>query len=835
MESFARVVFGMKVALACCFALWSYESVVAQDLYDYRYYKLFETIEDYEKEKSDSLQTIINTPRKRCNTRLLDYNLSHIRFMRRGEAYNEQATLFHGVAVEGLNRSSLWRLALQSSTEYDVSTLRNYIGSRGTQTEIVIDSLAEEQQRINVNMSSRNVPFGVSYNGTFRIGNRWQLATEVRAKTGRDMHIDGLYGNQATINATALYRIDTLQQLSLLFAMSPAERSVRQSTVREVFELTNDNLYNPSWGLQNGKIRNANVRRNLLPTLAAAYTRRIGKDWRFEAAMAATLGTERYSMLDWLNAQTPRPDNYRYLPSYYEDFDISDAITQAWLADDKRYTQIDFDELIARNRLQNGNAVYVIADRASRITRIEASGIATKSDGRHSYSLGVNALYNRHRHYKQMRDLLGGEYIVDIDYYLIDDDAFSNALQNDLNRPNRKIFVGDRYGYDYALSQRLLTLSGRYDYRTDKLSLQLAARIGYEDWQRKGFFRKELFAESSFGASKLLSSVPFTLSAAAEYLINDKHSIDGGVMLDSRMADGENLFVQAEYNNRTITHPQSEQLFKANFAYEYRAERFALRTTLFLRSLSNATDVGTMYDDTAEQYANVVTERINTLVFGSEIELRWRLNDHWRVSAAVSAMSYRYAANPIVTIYADRDNSIIADQIESFTDGYRVGNAPQIAAVGEVRYYNRGWGVSLDVNYAGCRYIAPSFLRRTQRIAYQASSPELFDEFVNQQRLNDAVTIDLSLSKTFWLSNYDKRPYKTSFTQRFIDRHPRSRVTIYFAVQNLLGNRNIVHSGYESSRLWRQSIAGTPTYRPQASRYLYAYPRTYYLSATFTF
>ncbi|MBR2962061.1 MAG: hypothetical protein IKC42_03450 [Alistipes sp.] len=835
MESFARVVFGIKAAILCCFAFWSYESVVAQDLYDYRYYKLFETIEDYEKEKSDSLQNVTNTPRKRCNTRLLDYNLSHIRFMRRGEGYNEHTTLFHGVAVEGLNRSSFWRLALQSSSDYGVSASSNYVGSRAAQTEIVIDSLAEEQQRVNVNISSRNAPFGVAYNGTFRIGKRWQIAAEVRAKTGRDMHVDGLYANQATINATALCRIDTLQQVSLLFTMSPSERSTRQSSVKEVFELTNNNLYNPSWGLQNGKIRNANVRRNLLPTLAAAYERCIDKNWQFEVAMAARLGTERYSMLDWLNAQTPRPDNYRYLPSYYEDFDISDAITQAWLANDKRYTQIDFDELIARNRLQNGNSVYVIADRTSRITHFEANAAATKRQGRHTYSIGANFSYDRHRNYKQMRDLLGGKYIVDIDYYLIDDDTFSNALQNDLNRPNRKISEGDRYGYDYALSQRLFALLGRYDYRAEKLSLQLAARIGYADWQRKGFFRKELFAANSFGKSALLTSIPFTLSAAAEYLINEKHSLDGGILFDSRSAEGEDLFIQAEYNNRTINQPKQEQLFKANISYEYHTESFELRTTLFLRSLRNVTDVGTMYDDTAMQYADVVTSRINSLAYGSEIELRWRLNDHWRVSAAVSAMSYRYSSNPIVTIYADRDNSLIADHIESFAEGCRIGNAPQIAAVAEVRYYNKGWGVSLDANYAGLRYVAPSFVRRTQRVAYQASSPEIFNEFVNQQRLGDAFTIDLSLSKTFWLSNYDKRPYKTSFTQRFIDRHPRSRITIYFAVQNLLGSRNIIHNGYESSRLWRQSIAGHPTYRPQANRYLYAYPRTYYLSATFTF
>lgn len=835
MESPARVKFGIKAIIVICFALWSCESVIAQDLYDYRYYKLFETYEEVEKESSDSLQIPAVKPYKQYDSRLFDYNFTNVGFMRRGESYDDKTTLFHGVSVRGVSRSSLWRLALKSSLQYGVSPNQHYIGSRGTLLETEVDTLADEQQRINIGISSQNAPFGISYNGTFRIGKRWQMAAEFRAKTGRDLHIKGLFANQAAVNMAARYVIDSLQSLSLLFTISPTERSTRQSSVEEAFELTGNNLYNPAWGYQNGKIRSANIRRTILPTLAAAYQRRINNRLSVETAISATFGTERYSMLDWLNAQTPRPDNYRYLPSYYEDFDISETITQAWLHGDSRYTQINFDELIARNRLQNGNSVYVMADRTSRTTRIEANGAITARQGGHTFTGGVNMLYNRTRHYKQMRDLLGGEYIVDIDYYLVDDDTFSNALQNDLNNPDRRIMIGDRYGYDYALSQRLFALYGRYDYRTNNLSLLLAAHFGYEDWQRKGFFRKELFAQTSFGNSALLASAPFTLSAAAEYRIKDCHTLDAGICFDSRSTRGENLFIQPEYNNRTIGRPNQEQLLRANVAYNYHSDKFKLRTTLFLRSLRNATETGRLYDDVAAEYADVVCERINTLAYGAEIELRWQLNEHWRVSSAISAMSYRYSSDPVVTIYADRDNSVIADRVESYSKGCYVGNTPQIAIAAEVGYYNKGWGISLNANYAGLRYIAPSFTRRTQRTAYQAASQEIFNEFITQQRLGDAFTLDASVSKTLWLSNFDKRPYNTQFSKRFIDRHPRSRITIYLSVQNLLGNRNIVQSGYESSRMWRQNIAGGSMFRPQANRYLYAYPRTYYISVSFVF
>ena len=53
-----------------------------------------------------------------------------------------------------------------------------------------------------------------------------------------------------------------------------------------------------------------------------------------------------------------------------------------------------------------------------------------------------------------MRDLLGARYLTDIDRYLIDDDTYSNLLQNDLRHPDREIREGDRFGYDYALLMR---------------------------------------------------------------------------------------------------------------------------------------------------------------------------------------------------------------------------------------------------------------------------------------------------------------------------------------------------------------------------------------------
>ena len=160
---------------------------------------------------------------------------------------------------------------------------------------------------------------------------------------------------------------------------------------------------------------------------------------------------------------------------------------------------------------------------------------------------------------------------------------------------------------------------------------------------------------------------------------------------------------------------------------------------------------------------------------------------------------------------------------------------PQIATTVGVSYFNRGWYANLNLNYAGLRYIEPSMTMRTERALRMAASPEHYNEMMAQERLGDAFTADISLSKSLYLKHLSKRIYTTKAAPRFEDKHPHSRIVLRIGVRNLFGSKGVVYNGYESSRLQRYKLANEYTYNRQASRYLYAYPRTFYFSASFSF
>ena len=793
------------------------------DLYDFRYYKRFESAEELLAPKEDSTVVAKFRLNPQFTTHTLDYNLSMVRSSRRGVAHHRRHTTLNGISIPYLSNSSVRALQLSSNRTID-------------STNIHIDTLCNARTSSGFAFSSRNMPYSLTFATSQPLSNGWALSTNISASTGRDLHIEGMYGNSLEINAVASKLFNDKSILSIAIFAKPSMRTTRLASTKEAFQLIGNKLYNPAWGYQNGKVRNSRVRRQFLPTAFAGYKCELTKNTALNVAATATIGIERYSALDWFNTQTATPDNYRYMPSNFNDEDdVFHAIESAWIANNPKYTQVDFDDIITTNKLNDGEAVYAVTDRVRRTIRTSIRGEATTTlkMGYISYGIDINTC--NYRNYKQMRDLLGASYILDIDYYLLDDDSYGNALQNNIATPNRHVYTGDKYGYDYAIRERNVSIFGTYRYCTDRLSINAAARLGYVDISRRGFYCKELFTDNSFGVSRHIKLSPYALHLSVGYLIADNHYIKGSIATEATPCDSEDLFLQTQYNNRTVVSPELRTIYNADVQYMYQRPNFKLSASLFINAELNDTQVRHLYDDLSREYSDVVISDINYLRYGVEIEAEYRFATNFRATAAICAGRYTYATNPLVTTYTDTSNIVITDHVQSQMRGLSIGNTPQIVSTLGLSYYKRGWWASINANYAGLRYIEPSAVMRTYRVLATANSPERLDELKSQERLKDAFTIDISLSKTLYLNRISKKIYSTNAAPRFEDKHPRSRLIFRFGVRNLLGSRDIVYNGYESSRLQRYKIADSYVYTRQASRYMYAYPRTFYASATFAF
>ena len=753
--------------------------------------------------------------------RMAGHRLAFVQYRRRNRAYYDGAAIYEGLKLPVRYARQLRMLGgermLIAPNDTQAAALA---ATDGGERFSFVHNEGPPVSTAGVTFTDRGYSAGVKASVAAGLGRGWSLDGAVEGRTGRDLHVDGVFTNAVGVSLRVAKRFADGSELSLLATARPEMRGLRSASTAEAFGLTGDCLYNPSWGWQNGRRRNARVRRDMVPLAAVSYTGGITRSTTLTASAAVQFGTQRQSMLGWYDAGTPMPDNYRFLPGYFTDAESAAAVEEVWRARDARYTQINWDEMYDVNRMSDRGAVYALEDRVRRITdlRIAVAARTDTGDGV-TVGYGVEAGYGSQRQYRQMRDLLGAEYLTDIDFYLVDDDTFSNSLQNNLRSPDRRVEQGDRFGYDYAMIRRTAALFATVEYISGGFDLQFAGRAGGEILNRRGYFEKELFAgRASYGSSEKMRFTTYNALLAAGYTFTPQYRLCASFTAGAEAPDAEDLFLNPQYNNRTTDPKPLKKHYAAEVTGRISSAAVRAQLSLFARAERGGINTARYYDDLAEAFCDVVVSGIDILTYGAEAAASVRLARRWRADLTVAAMECRYASDPTVEVLTDAENRVVDAGSKSHMGGCTPDGVPGLTASAAVIYRSqRGWGVDVAAAWVGARKVAPSFVRRTERVAYQgASSPESFDRIVRQETLGDAFDTSVTISKRWYMRGT-------------------ARLTAMVSVNNLLGTRDNVYSGYESNRVRRIAQGIQSDYVPLPTRYLYAYPRTILLSVSYSF
>ncbi len=739
---------------------------------------------------------------------LTRYSFSEVAAFRRGITYREERNLIDGLEVGYRNFSILRSLGLMASNvRVGEESLASFTDPRPA------------EHRLRAHLGESRYRFGLSYLGHLDPGRGWQLDLYLDGRIGRDAHTLGVYTRQLRTALHLEKRWTESLRFSLSAAVAPSERAAGSSTTEEVFRLVGDPYYNPAWGFYRGEVRSDRIRRELLPLLTTSLHLPITPSTTLQISALAEFGLHSLSSIGWYDAATPRPDHYRNLPSYFTDPLRAEQVADYWRSHDSRYTQIDWEELCAQNRISREGARYIVQDDVEEPIDLKGRLLFTTrpSEGL-LLRYGAEAAYCHTRHYLRVRDLLEADYLHDIDYYLLDDDSYASKLENDLRNPDRRVGEGDRFGHHYAMVRRRFSALFGAEYRAGRWSLDLQGEVALQRLHREGFYEKELFPrEGSLGPSRRLDFSPYRLAGRFAYAFTPRMHLTLHLDARSEMPEADHLFLQPQYNNRTIDRPVSEHLLHLELGFRRRSESLEWSAVAFLHRVDNAIRTGRYYDDLSGLFTDRVVEQIDEQTYGLELAARYYPAERWRLSAAFSLQRARYTDNPLVSLYSDRDNLLLLDRSESMMTSCRPGAVPQLMGLLSAAHLARSWGAACDLTYAGMRYAHPDFMRRTVRVALQAAdSPEAFDAFVAQERLDDLFRLDLSLWKHFRLGRD-------------------ARLTLSLRVENLLGDDSTPYDSYESARLSRQRIADGYTYRPFDNRLSYAPPRTFSLSATVRF
>lgn len=601
---------------------------------------------------------------------------------------------------------------------------------------------------------------------------------------------------------------------------APTKRGMQGAATEEANDLAGSNFYNPNWGYQNGEKRNSRIRRQQEPTFMLNHYWNINDKTMLTTNLGYSFGTFSTTALNWYDAQDPRPDYYRKLPSYWTTSgqDIVNQITDAF-QNDASVRQIDWDYLYQTNynSLDANNShrsKYILEDRVSDSKQLSFSSVLNKDfSPQLKLNAGVDYTMYKSQNYKTIYDLLGGDYWLDIDQFAERDFGDSTLMQNDLDNPNRVVKKGDKYGYDYTANVNNGGLWAVANYMTDRIDYYFGANYEFTQFWRTGNMRNGRYPNDSKGDSDKNTFNNYGVKGGATWKITGRHFLDANVAYLTRAPFFRNSYTSPRTSNFTIPGLTSEKIASADINYNLRSPFIKARVSAYYTMFMDQTDLKSYYDETYRTFVNYTMNGIDKVHKGFEVGAEIKATTTITIEAAAALGSYQYTSRPNVTITQDNVGTLLAEDRVVYIKNFYIPSTPQTAAMLGVKYASpKYWFFGVNASYFDDIYIDFAPERRTAEVlvGLEANDP-LRDQITKQSKVSSAFLLDANIGKSWKIKSY--------------------YINLNFQVTNILDKTDFQTGGYEQLRFTatREEISKFPP------RYYYAFGRTYYLSLGFRF
>lgn len=795
-----------------------------------------ETIED-----AQSLPSSLSASKDVFNN-IASYKFSEMRFNVRGYDSQYSDVYLNGIqfndAMSGYTPWSLWS-GLNDATRNQEVTSGLYMGGIGlggiSGTTNINTRPSQMRKGLRASLVNGNAMYRFRGMITYSSGqqdNGWSYALSLSTRQGGNSYVEGVYYNAFGYFAAIEKQFNAQHRLGLTVMGAPTERGAQQASTQEAYDLVGNNYYNPNWGWQDGKRRNARVRSYHEPITMLNYTFDINDRSHLNVATSLRFGQNGYSALTWYGGPDPRPDYYRYLPSFYNGTNVGAELDEAWRSNTDNIRHIDWDQLYNINRNQPENEKYGPGHRSiNMIEERHADQLDWNLYTQFSHLFrdnskingGMNVRRNRTEYYSEVKDLLGGDYWVDVDKFAERDMGGLNPIpyQNDMAYYNkygqaRAAKVGDKNSYDYYGNSMSARAWAQYDIKISGVDINLGAELGHTTLWRNGLWQKGLFLDNSLGDSKKQNYLTYKLKGNFSYKFSASHSIDASIVYMEDAPAFQYAFVSPRTRNSATPGISTEKVFGIDASYNLRIGDFKARVSGYYTTFKDQTKVISYYDDVESTFSNFAMSGIDKRHFGLEVAASVPLYAGLSLNGAVSWGQYTYDSNPDYVQIQDNKNEII-NQGQVYWKNYRVESTPQTAINLGLSYRSRNnIYASVDMNYYNNMYLSMSPLYRTDAVLTQGMTQEDIAELRHQEKFKSAYIFNASIGKSWYIN----RAYTLGFS---------------LDVKNILNNQNVKTGGYEQIRLLKNKEESYQTYQPFDAKYFYMFGTTYYMNLYFRF
>ena len=773
------------------------------------------------------------------------FTFSSARFRIRG--YDAENTLFHfnGIPVNNIDDGRVFYNAWGGLNDVlrnrDVGVglgLQDFsIGGVGGAVNINTRARNHRPQT-RVSYANSNRSYRHRLMGTYSTGmrtNGWAFTVSGSRRLANEGFVEGSFYDAYSYFLSVDRRINNNHFLNLTFFGSPTKRGRSTASTQEVYDLLDNNFYNPYWGYQAGEKRNSRVSNTHTPTAMLVH------DWSINNSGAKLTNTLYYhqerngsSSLDWGNARNPAADYYQKLPSFQSSDLLRNEMTRLIQADPS-LLQINWARFYDANSInfqtiENANGTdaavsglrshYILGEQRFDSDQMAFSSNLTLPVGDRQLIFGKLEFINSvSDNFRVVDDLLGGDYFLDVDRF-IDPFLFPGGEQNDLNVPNKTVGLGDRYSWNYEIHHQQANINVQSEWSLPRIDVMLAAQVGSVRYWRDGKYRNGVHPDDSFGESEKLSFTTYSAKAGLTYKFSGRQYLFANAMSQARAPYSRYAFASPRVWNEIVPDLNTEKILSGELGYVFRSPRLKAQAVGYVTQFNDGIRNTFFFNDSevggGADFINLTDQNVDKRHQGLELSAQLNVSPTVQLSAVAAVGEYQYTSRFESTIINDDQANIPEEPLIVYSKNFNVPGTPNTALGLGISYNSpKFWFARLTGSYYKGTFLDFSRVRRTQ---------EFFDLFVITEAdpLLDYIVDQVETDEQFALDFFGGKSFK--FGDYFVN--------LTVGVSNILDDRNRGTGGFEQSR-WRvNDTTGEQIFGPKV---FYGYGRNYFTQISLRF
>lgn len=347
---------------------------------------------------------------------------------------------------------------------------------------------------------------------------------------------------------------------------------------------------------------------------------------------------------------------------------------------------VNFDNIVSINKGNGalGSEAILRASRNDHSWYGILSTFKTKLSNSLDFVAGVDLRSYTGKHFREVTDLLGGQYFFD---------------NSNINNPNAALNVGDKYSYYNDGEVGWQGFFTQLEYDKDKISAFVSVSGSNTSYRRVDYFQYT----AANNATAKYNFFGYGVKGGLNYRMNDTHNVFANIGYFEKAAGFDSVFQRFD-NDHINADAENQKIFSVELGYGIRGEKFSANLNVYRTEWKDRTFTRSIQgqNGSADFIANLLG--VNALHSGLEFDFTYRYSDNLSFTGMASLGNWKWN-NDLTNVGIFDENQVQVDTVNLPIKGLRVSDAAQTTAALGLNY--KFWdktSFTLDYNYYGNMY-----------------------------------------------------------------------------------------------------------------------------------